>query len=262
MIDRRQLLAVSYLAPNWFSYYQAVTTYLAYRLNLDIRLIQGQMDPLEDPFLLADKIDLTFICGLPFFKYQQIVPNQLQGLVAPVMQSSRYENQPVYFSDVIVNVSSAIRDFAELRGKVFCYNDLGSNSGFYTVHRYLQLHGYIAEFMTHSLPTGSHQNSIRWIVEGRADWAAIDSTVWEQELQNHPSLAEQLRVITAIGPSLMPPIVAATHLGSELLAQLQSALLHPNAELQAAMRAYRVSRYAPIHLVDYQSHFGLYQFAF
>ncbi len=254
MIFSKRLLAISYLAPNWFDYYQAVTLYLARTFNLDIRLIQGQADPLADPFLLSDKLDLTFICGLPLFKYQQIAPNQLQPLVAPVMQSSRYQNRPVYFSDVIVNVNSATTNFADLCNKVFCYNDPGSNSGFYAVHRYLQLHGYRPEFLVQSLPSGSHQASIRWVAEGRADWAAIDSTVLEQELQDYPALAQQLRIITAIGPAPMPPIVAATHLGG-LLNQLRSALLHPDTELQNVMKHYGVNRYAPIHLAEYQTHF-------
>ncbi len=254
MIFSKKLLAVSYLAPNWFDYYQAVTSYLARTFNLDIRLIQGQVDPLADPFLLSDELDLAFICGLPLFKYHQIAPNQLQPLVAPVMQSSRYQNQPFYFSDVIVDISSAITNFADLCSKVFCYNDPGSNSGFYAVHRYLQMHGYGPEFLAQSLPSGSHQTSIRWVTESRADWAAIDSTVLEQELQHHPALAKQLRVVTAIGPAPMPPVVAATHLGG-LLNQFRSALLHPNAQLQTVMQHYGVSRYGPIDLIDYQTYF-------
>lgn len=63
MIFSKKLLAVSYLAPNWFDYYQAVTNYLARTFNLDMRLIQGHVDPLTDPFLLSDEVDLAFICA-------------------------------------------------------------------------------------------------------------------------------------------------------------------------------------------------------
>lgn len=254
MTSSRQLLAVSYLAPNGFRFYQAVTAYLAQTFTLDIDLIQGQVDPLEDPLLLEDQLDLAFICGLPFSKYHQMAPEQLQALVAPVMQSSRYQDQPVYFSDVIVNRNSAAKNFADLFGKVFCYNDPGSNSGFHAVHHYLQKQGYSAEFLAESLRSGSHQNSLRWVAAGRADWAAIDSIVLEQELQNHPPLAEQLRRITAIGPAPMPPVIAATHLG-ELLNPFQSALLQPDTELQMAMHDYGVNRFDSINLMDYQTHF-------
>lgn len=84
-----------------------------------MRLIQGHVDPLADPFLLSDEVDLAFICGLPFFKYHQIAPDKLKPLVAPVMQSSRYQNQSIYFSDVIINANSATMNFADLCGKVF-----------------------------------------------------------------------------------------------------------------------------------------------
>lgn len=250
-----QLLAVSYLAPNWFRFYQVIIAYLARTFDLDIHLIQGQVDPLADPLLLKDHLDLAFICGLPFNTYHQVNPTQLQALVAPVMQSFRYQNQPIYFSDIIVNTNSTLTEFSDLLGKVFCYNDPGSNSGFHTVHRYLQLHGYSFEFLGELLQSGSHQNSIRWVAEGRADWAAIDSTVLEQELQDHPALAEKLRIITAIGPAPMPPVVAATHLGTDLLNQLQFALLDPDSETQIVMNHYGVNRYASIRSTDYQTHF-------
>lgn len=85
------------------------------------------------------------------------------------MQSSRYQNQSIYFSDVIINANSAIMNFADLCGKVFFNNDPGSNIGFYTVHCYSLMYEYSPEFFAQSLPSGSHQNSILWVAEGRAD---------------------------------------------------------------------------------------------
>ncbi|MEH1888913.1 MAG: hypothetical protein V7K92_05385, partial [Nostoc sp.] len=43
------LRAVSYLAPNWFGLYQAITAYLGRVLQLEIQLHLSECDPLQDP---------------------------------------------------------------------------------------------------------------------------------------------------------------------------------------------------------------------
>ena len=251
MTERSTLHVVSYLAPNWFDFYQAVVEFLGRVLARDVELVQGQSDPLDDSVLLHDQLDLAFICGLPFGRYCHIAPHQLQALVAPVLQAPRYHNQPIYFADVIVNASSDFITLASLKGSTFCYNDRGSNSGYHLVYQHLQYDESLQPIFDTAIASGSHQQSIQWVVAGQADWAAIDSTVLEQALRQAPELVQQLRVIESIGPSPMPPLVAATHLGQALIDQIQAALLHPDAALQAAMQRMTVQRYAAVKSADY-----------
>jgi phosphonate transport system substrate-binding protein len=247
-----KLRAVSYLAPNWFGFYQAITTYLSRVLGLEIKLNQGECDPLEDPLLLQDQIDLAFICGLPLIRYCQVVSDQLQTLVAPVMQLSRYYNRPIYFADVIVNADSNIKAFADLAGKTLCYNDLGSNSGYNLLRYKLLQERYPLDFFGKTIQSGSHQRSIRWITEGLADFAAIDSVVLEQELRDFPELSKHLRVIEVLGPSPMPPLVVAQRLGKPLIGQMQLALLQADVKLQKSMKQVGVKRFATVELEDYR----------
>jgi phosphonate transport system substrate-binding protein len=252
MTGQPTLKAVSYLAPNWFGFYQTVTEALARSLAIEIQLQQGECDPLEDPLLLHDQLDLAFICGLPFIRHYKVAPDQLQVLAAPVMQAGRYHNQPIYFADVIVNAASNLQCVEELVGKTFCYNDRGSNSGYNLVHWYLLNKGDPTDFWGACVQSGSHLRSLQWVIEGQADWAVIDSTVLERALAQHPEFTQNLRVIEAIGPSPMPPIVAATHLGTGVLQQLQSTLLYPDQELQTAMANMRVQHYDLRKWQDYQ----------
>jgi phosphonate transport system substrate-binding protein len=247
----KKLNLVSYLAPSMFSFYEAVATYISRVFNLKTELVQSQYDPLEDPVLIQDQLDIAFICGLPFALHHRIA-NQLQAIVAPVMQASRYNNCPIYFSDIIVNVNSNYQNFADLEGKTFCYNDFGSNSGYNLVRQRLLKAQYLNHFFGKVIQSGSHQNSMKWIVEGIAECAAIDSTVLEQ-LRDSPLFYEQLRVIDTIGPCPMPPVVAAWRLGSEFLVALQSALCQPDQELQEAMQQLHIQRYAVVQSEDYQS---------
>ncbi len=251
MSQPSKLRLVSYLAPNMFGFYEAVGAYLSRVLDIETQLEQSQYDPLEDPMMLQNRLDIAFICGLPFARRHTVVSNQLQALVAPVMQASRYENRPVYFSDIIVKADSNLLSFDDLAGKTWCYNDLGSNSGYNLVRQRLIQGGYPSSFFGKAIPSGSHQRSIRLVIEGQADCSAIDSTVLEQELRDFPKLSSHLRVIESIGPCPMPPVVAAQRLGSAFLESLQLALCQPDAELQAAMARSHVQRYVPVHSEDY-----------
>ncbi|MBV9388056.1 MAG: PhnD/SsuA/transferrin family substrate-binding protein [Chroococcidiopsidaceae cyanobacterium CP_BM_ER_R8_30] len=246
-----KLRLVSYLAPNMFWFYTAVRDYFNRVWDIETDIVQSQLDPLSDPLLLQDQLDVAFMCGLPFIGHYQVIPNQLQALVAPVMQCLRYQNRPVYFSDIIVNVDSRLTTFDDLAGKTLCYNDPGSNSGYNLLLHQLIQTGHSRSFFGKMIQSGSHQRSINLVVEGLADCSAIDSTVLEQELRDSPELAHRLRVIESIGPCPIPPIVAAQHLGSEFIDCLQSALLQPDMELRSAMDKAQIRHYVAVHSEDY-----------
>lgn len=251
MTQPAKLNVVSYLAPNWFSFYQAVATYLERCLSLKVHISQSDNDALADLVLRQNEIDLAFICGLPFDRFQHVAPDRFQAFVAPVMQATRYQNRPIYFADVIVQTDSLYTNLAELAGKIFCYNDRGSNSGYNLLRHHLWQAGQPNHFFSHTIESGSHQQSMRYVLSGKADCAAIDSTVLEREFQDNPELTAQLRVIESIR-SPMPPIIGSRTLGADRLQQLQAALLTPDTEFQATLQTARIQRYVPIASKDYQ----------
>lgn len=201
--------------------------------------------------LLQDQLDIAFICGLPFARRHRVADYQLQALVAPVMQHQRYQNQPIYFSDIIVNADSNLSCFDDLVGKTLCYNDPGSNSGYNLLRQRLIQAGYPSDFFGKVIQSGSHQRSIQLIVDSSADCSAIDSTVLEQELSRWTELSHHLRVIESIGPSPMPLVVVAKRLGSQFIDRLHSVLLKPDIELQLAMSQVGIQHYVSVHSEDY-----------
>lgn len=251
MIAPNRLNFVSYLSPNLFWFYQSIGAFWQRSLSVPIHVLSGQSDPLHDPLFLQDQIAGAFICGLPLARYCQVVPKQLQAIVAPVMQTSRYQDHPVYFSDVIVRSTSPLKTFEQLAGTIFCYNDSGSNSGYHLLRHRLMQDQYPSAFFSQVLQSGSHQQSIRWVAAGKADCAAIDSIVLEQELRQDPQLVQQLRVIASIGPSPIPPIVVAQRLGRAWIDRLQTALLQPDPELQSQMHRAGVQRFVAVQSADY-----------
>ncbi len=247
------LKAVSYLSPNLFWYYQAITEAISRNCNLTIELIEATTDPLNDELLQNDHWDLMFICGLPLIRHNRTAVNPLQLLAAPVMLGDRYENQPIYFADIVVNAASNFKRFEDLAETRFCYNDQGSNSG-YNLFRYRllqQLEHRETPYFSHVQQSGSHQRSLQWIANGLADCAAIDSVVMEAELRQSPELRQSFRIIESMR-SPMPPIAVSLRLEPSLIAQLQSTLFHPDPDLQVAMAMAQVKRYTKVTAQDYE----------
>jgi len=105
-----------------FWFYEAVWGVPGRILGVETHIAEPM--PLSDPVMLQDQLDIAFICGLPFVRHYRVISGQLKAIVAPVMQSSRYQDRPVYFS-ISSSTLSGLKTFDELVGKTLCYNDQG-----------------------------------------------------------------------------------------------------------------------------------------
>ncbi|MBD2258267.1 PhnD/SsuA/transferrin family substrate-binding protein [Pseudanabaena sp. FACHB-2040] len=243
---------VSYLAPNLFWLYEAVGDYLGRVLEKEVQTFAAEADPLTDSQLAEEGWEGCFICGLPLMRLDQAFPGQLRPLVAPVMQADRYGDRPIYFSDVIVRADSSLRAWEDLSQTVFCYNDTGSHSGYNLMRYHLLQRGQVQGFFRQVVQSEAHLRSLQWILAGKADCTAIDSTVFERALTDKPELRDQLRVITSLGPSPMPPFAVSQRLEPSLQETIRQALCRPDACLQRSLARAGVRRFAPVELADYQ----------
>ena len=82
------------------------------------------------------------------------------------------------------------------------------------------------------IESGAHQTSIHMILDRKADFSAIDSTVLDVEVSKDPSLRSMIRVIGTIGPSPIPPLVVLRNLPGSLKQQLRNVLfdMHTDPE--------------------------------
>ena len=108
----RPLRLMTFLAPNLFWFYRYIGRYLTKRLRHPTELFVG-----SDYAQLQGRVDLAFVCGLPYAEHTRRALPSLDPLVAPVLQGERYGGKPVYFSDVIVRRESPLSSFADLRGR-------------------------------------------------------------------------------------------------------------------------------------------------
>ena len=190
--------------------------------------VEARLDiPWQERERLLDvgEISLCWICGLPYVRKADQDSPGVRPLVAPVMSAPRYQELPVYFSDVVVRKDSRFKIWEDVGGAAWAYNEPGSHSGYNVVRSELARRGKPSGFFGRVLESGSHQNSLRMILDHEIDASAIDSTVLELELLNDPELRNQIRIIDSFGPSPIPPWVTSTNLPAELQTALQDFFL-------------------------------------
>ena len=247
------LRLASFLADNARPLYERIAAYLGDRLAVPVELLAGV--PLEEQHrrLDAGAIDVAFICGLPYSQKRDRPTPAVDLLCAPVMVAPRYGAQPVYFTDVVVRRDHPARAFADLRGAAWSYNDAGSHSGYNVVRHHLLALGETRGYFGRVVCAGSHQNSIQMVLDGAIDASGIDSTVLETELAARPELAAALRTIAVIGPSPIPPVVAARSLDPPVRARLRDLFLAMPADPagRAVLSAGRLAGFVPVADADY-----------
>jgi phosphonate transport system substrate-binding protein len=217
---KHRLRAVTFLAPNMLPVYRYVLDYLSGRLGCEIELMAST------DYRRIVEVDLAFICGLPYVIYTRpyAAYSPVEALIAPVLQGERFQNRPVYFSDVIVRPDSGLHSFADLRGSTWAYNEPQSQSGYGITRYWLTKLGETGGYFRQVIEAGFHQKSIRMVCRGEVDASAIDAQVLAIELRDHPQLAEQLRVIDSLGPSTIQPLAVASQLPASLKQDIQTIL--------------------------------------
>jgi phosphonate transport system substrate-binding protein len=195
---------------------------------------------------------MSFICGLPYVLRAGASP-KMQAIAAPILQGVRYEDRPIYFSDVIVQRDNPAESFAALRGCTWAYNEPESQSG-YGITRYeLVKRGLTDGFFGKVMQAGFHQKAIRWVAGGKIDAAAIDSQVLDIELRDFPELADQIKVIEVLGPSTIQPMTVAAHMPKNLKRDIQHILteIHEFPDARPHLDKGLIARFVPISDADY-----------
>jgi phosphonate transport system substrate-binding protein len=247
------LTITSIQAPNQDPMIQDLAGYLAAKLGCPVSFIREMPWQARSARLERGEIDLGWICGLPYVRWADRPQPSVTPLAAPVFAGARYQDCPIYFSDVIVQAGSPWQSFAELRGASWAYNEPNSHSGFTLTCYTLAEIGAYEGFFGRVVAAGSHQAAIELVRTGRVSASAIDSTVLEIELEHRPALSSELRVIAVLGPSPIPPLVARAALPAELQAQVRASLLamHQEAAGLSLLDRHHLRRFAAVIDRDY-----------
>jgi phosphonate transport system substrate-binding protein len=250
----QELLFASLAAGDAAGFYADLVAYLSLVLRRPMRLSDEPAWQLREQCLIRGAAHVGVMCGLQYVCDLQSGDGPgLELLAAPVMRERRYRLEPVYFSDVVVAAEHPARKFENLAGCRFAFNERTSHSGYGVVRYALAVRGFTSGFFSSVVESNTHQRSLALVGAGAVDAAAIDSTVLETEFLRRPDLRRCLRVVTALGPSPIPPLVVSRALPHQLRNELRNALLdmHRDRRGLQVLSTGRVHHYVEVRDSDY-----------
>ncbi|MBK8904130.1 MAG: PhnD/SsuA/transferrin family substrate-binding protein [Anaerolineaceae bacterium] len=211
-------------AANTHAVTAAVADYLVQQLGQEVHFVINT--PWQERLrqVIDGQIQMGWICGYPYVQQTAVPHPALELLALPVMAGARYQDRPIYFSDVVVRRDSRFTSFADLRGAAWAYNEVGSQSGYHITRYKLAQIGENGTFFGQTVASGAHLRSLEMVLAGEVDASAIDSTVLEMALREDPALAGQIRIIEALGPSSIPPWVVHRSVPAPLRQSIRRAL--------------------------------------
>ena len=218
--------------------YREITEYLSAKIRKSVSIVSGASYHEVDLLLDHGAVHVGFVCGLPYI--QKTSQGKYTLIATPVSATrtgkfpdatSGYEKTPgKYFSYTIVHKNSKIRNWADLKGKSYVFNETNSNSG-YNMPRYklVQLGAKSWEsYFSKVRVSGSHEESIRMVARGLVDASSVDSLVLDYDrLIGNPD-AMNVRIIEQMFPggAGAPPVVVSNKVSPELRKALQDALVN------------------------------------
>ena len=169
---------------------------------------------------LAPELLVTQTCGYPLM-------TQLCGKVR-VIGRPRYElahsSQGEHCSLLLTrddNPRTQLVDFYDSRGVI---NGHDSNSGMNLLRERLAPLQRDGRFFASVGISGAHRESLRWLREGRADLAAIDSVTYDYLARFAPEEVAGLRIVTHSAPSPTLPFIGPLHLSDEQAAHIREVM--------------------------------------
>jgi len=242
--DRADLRFATFLAPKLMPTYQAIADAVGRHLDMSTQLV------VEDSYerCLEDEHEVCFVCSLPYIMFDREDKAPAMPVAAPVLRGERYQNTPIYFSDVIVRRDSPISSFIDLRNHSWAYNEPWSQSGYGVTRYHLLTLGETNGFFGDIVASGFHEESIRMVARGLVDGSAIDSHVLELELLENPELDRLLKVVDVLGPSTVQPIAVSKRLSDSLHTAIRDVLvgLHEDPEVQPLLELGLVDHFVAV----------------
>jgi phosphonate transport system substrate-binding protein len=249
------LKIASCMAENTEAFCQSMARFIENRLRIPTRYINDIPWQERERLFDAGQIQILWLCGLPYVDKADCAQTSVELLAVPVPCGERYQDRPIYFSDVVVRRDRPFQSLLDLRGASWAYNEPRSHSGFNVVQAYLAQFGERDNFFGAAIESGAHRASLEMVLSGAVDVTAIDSTVLEWLAVKRQGLVDEIRVIDTIGPSPIPPWVISRRVPESLRGDIRAVLLglHKEPFGRVILARARIDRFVAAEDADYDS---------
>lgn len=219
-------MTAAFVSEQGIGVYDDITKYIAKKTGLDTNFVTGLSYSTVNTMIEQGAAPVAFVCGYPYvLSHDDKASPPTKLLAAPVPIGALYKGQPKYYSYTIVGKDSPLKSWEDLKGKTYVYNDSISNSGYNMPRAKLVSMGATKGFFGKVLHSGSHEESIRMVADGKADASSVDSLVLDYALAQNEPYAQKVKIIDTLGPAGVPPVVYSPKLSADTAAKIKKALL-------------------------------------
>lgn len=196
----------------------------------------------------SPELVLTQTCGYPLL-------TQLQGQVQ-VVGRPRYEwpdsSGGAHCSVIVSRESDSRLELADFKGCRGVINDRHSNSGMNLLRHRLTPLQQDGRFFASVATSGAHQQSLRWVREGWADLASIDSVTFAYLARYAPAEVAGLRIVARTAQSPNLPYITALSAGTAGAERIREAMNLALQELPHVSATLGLQEVLPASEADYQ----------
>ena len=242
-------MTAAFVSEKGTDVYGEIAEYLHKKTAFETDFLTGLSYSTVNEMVENGAADIAFVCGYPYILSRDGKENPpMKLLVAPVMESPLYEGKPIYYSYTIVPLDSDVKSFKDLKGKRYVYNDKTSNSGYNLPRAKLVELGETNGFFSEVTQSGSHEESIRMVAEGKADASSVDSLVFDYMLLDGDESTRKVKIVDKLGPAGIPPVVRSANLSDERAEKIKNALIHmhEDPEGQAILKSVYVKKFIAV----------------
>ena len=162
----------------------------------------------QDQDFFDEQVLMAHTCGLPLLRKWQ---STHRPVCVPVFEVAGCYGAN-YSSWIVARSDDPRQELADFQGAVAAFSSKHSNSGMNVLRHAISRLGVREKYFKSTLETGSHYMSMRAVERKAADIAAIDAVTYAINMDQHPELQNNLKIIgqTAHSPGL-PFIVKHEH---------------------------------------------------
>ncbi|ADH85111.1 phosphate/phosphite/phosphonate ABC transporter substrate-binding protein [Desulfurivibrio alkaliphilus] len=176
--------------------------------------------------------------------------------VVPLARPQYPDGVSTYYGMIFVRKDSGIRSAADTKGKVCVFVDPATTAGWLLPLHYFHDHGipFEDDWFKEAYFSGSHEDSIRDVLEGRADIGAAKDLVFDMVAQQEPRVREELEILAVSPPVPSNTLSVRGDLDQELQERLKQALLtmHETPAGIKALEEFGAVRFLATGREDYQ----------
>ena len=232
-----------------FIYYEKLFNYIAKKINRPIEFKQRRTYEEVNTLLKNNQVDLAFICSGAYIDMDN---KSIAELIAiPVC-----DGIPQYSAYILVNNSSGIEKFEDLRGKSFAFVDELSNTGkLYAEKRVKELNSTPEKYFKKIIYSNAHDISIQFVAKKIVSGATVDGLIFEYIKQKFPERVKDIRIIEKSEYYGIPPVVCSKAMDDDLKIQIKEVLfnIHIDSVGKEILDKLRIDKFIEGHDEDYNS---------